>query len=210
MKRKKPKPLVAPPMRSMKRARKVTSAFHELTRQIEGAKEAGDRGTAKQAEAELEALGGRASYQEASVLTTSRHRTCKWVFSLLTKYGLRPGKGVPPLPVLEVGAVNGQLMSIPWLRHLQQGGHLFVMVPLRCLTHSPYTTWESFQRALELVGFQVKATKTSPKVAFLCAQAVEVPEPGPQLTAALAEFAHPPKVITPGAKNTNDFAICYG
>ena len=54
------------------------------------------------AEAELSVLGGRASYQAASELTTSKHRTSKWMFSLLTQMGLRPGKGQPPLKVLEV------------------------------------------------------------------------------------------------------------
>lgn len=49
------------------------------------------------------------------MLTTSRHRTSKYVFSTLTRLGLRPHKGKPPLRVLEVGAVNKQLMSVPWL-----------------------------------------------------------------------------------------------
>ena len=57
----------------------------------------------------------RAAYQEASALTTSRHRTAKYVFALLTRHGLRPGRGEPPLPLLEVGAVNTQLLSVPWL-----------------------------------------------------------------------------------------------
>ena len=57
------------------------------------------------AEAELSTLGGRASYQAASELTTSKHRTSKWMFSLLTQMGLRPGKGQPPLKVLEVRSI---------------------------------------------------------------------------------------------------------
>ena len=48
-------------------------------------------------------LGGRAAYQAASELTTSKHRVSKWVFSVLTELGLRPSKGQPPLPLLEVG-----------------------------------------------------------------------------------------------------------
>jgi 25S rRNA (adenine2142-N1)-methyltransferase len=64
---------------------------------------------------ELDGLGGRQAYQEASVLTTTRHRTCKWVFAMITRLGLRPGKQSPPLRLLEVGAVNTQLMSVPWL-----------------------------------------------------------------------------------------------
>ena len=84
----------------------------------------------------------RAAYQEASALTTARHRTAKFVFAALTRHGLRPAKGQPPLPLLEaraptaqapalrsraalahrcaahasqVGAVNTQLLSVPWL-----------------------------------------------------------------------------------------------
>ena len=47
-------------------------------------------------------LGGRAAYQAASELTTSKHRVSKWVFSVLTELGQRPSKGQPPLPLLEV------------------------------------------------------------------------------------------------------------
>ena len=50
-------------------------------------------------------LGGRAAYQAASELTTSKHRVSKWVFSVLTELGLRPSKGQPPLPLLEVGSL---------------------------------------------------------------------------------------------------------
>jgi 25S rRNA (adenine2142-N1)-methyltransferase len=37
------------------------------------------------------------------------------VFSIITKLGLRPKKSQSPLEVLEVGAVNTQLLSVPWL-----------------------------------------------------------------------------------------------
>lgn len=70
--------------------------------QIQAAVAEGRAEEAAAAEAELSELGGRASYQAASELTTSRHRTCKWIFSLLTQMKLRPGKGQPPLKVLEV------------------------------------------------------------------------------------------------------------
>lgn len=43
----------------------------------------------------------RAAYQEASALTTSKHRVAKWVFSRLTSLGMRPGKGEPKLRLLE-------------------------------------------------------------------------------------------------------------
>jgi 25S rRNA (adenine2142-N1)-methyltransferase len=43
------------------------------------------------------------------------HKTSKWVFQLLTRFNLRPAKKQPPLRVLEVGAINTQLLSCPWL-----------------------------------------------------------------------------------------------
>ena len=70
--------------------------------QLQAAVAEGRTEEAAAAEAELSELGGRACYQAASELTTSRHRTCKWIFSLLTQMKLRPGKGQPPLKVLEV------------------------------------------------------------------------------------------------------------
>jgi len=49
-------------------------------------------------------------------VTTSRSRhTSKWVFSKLTSLGMRPARGKQPLELLEVGAVNTQLLSVPWL-----------------------------------------------------------------------------------------------
>lgn len=112
--------------KSLKKARKVTGAFHQIHRQLEnctsshGNKVHETRRSVKetcgaQLRRELEDLGGRQAYQEASVLSTTRHRTCKWVFAMITKLGLRPGKQAAPLRLLEVGAVNTQLISVPWL-----------------------------------------------------------------------------------------------
>lgn len=103
--------LFPPPLRSLSAARRITSEFHRLTHQIEAA---GGADTSALS-AELERLGGRAAYQEASKLTTARVRPASHVFSALTRHGLRPRKGEPPLPLLEVGAVNLQLSSVPWL-----------------------------------------------------------------------------------------------
>ncbi|MDA9098134.1 BMT2 family SAM-dependent methyltransferase [bacterium] len=122
-----PKPLVPSAMKSLKRARHVTSEFHRIQRELNavagGGTGAKGRSNAhgssvhskKELEQQLEGLGGRQAYQEASVLTTQRHRTCKWVFAVLTKRGMRPGKNESPLKLLEVGAVNTQLLSVPWL-----------------------------------------------------------------------------------------------
>lgn len=52
--------------------------------------------------------------------------------------------------------------------HLRNGGHLFLMLPLLCLTKSTRTTRESFVETLTQIGFTVVARKESPKVAFFC------------------------------------------
>lgn len=118
-----PKPLVPSAMKSLKRARHVTSEFHRIQRELDvvagvsrdGTSSARARADKQQLERQLDSLGGRQAYQEASVLTTARHRTCKWVFAVLTKLGMRPKKNQSPLRVLEIGAVNTQLLSVPWL-----------------------------------------------------------------------------------------------
>ena len=81
--------------------------------QLQAAVAKGRDEEAASAEAELSALGGRASYQAASELTTSRHRTSKWIFSLLTQMELRPSKGQPPLKVLEVCPLHDNFQSLP-------------------------------------------------------------------------------------------------
>ena len=83
-----PKPLVPSALKSLKRARRVTSEFHRITHAIEKVNEGsteGQKGSTEAAvaetqrlEHELRAIGGRQAYQEASVLATGRHRTCKW------------------------------------------------------------------------------------------------------------------------------------
>ena len=116
-KKKKPtkqkKPLFGPGMRSMKRARSVTSEFHRLTRILDGTQANGRE--KEEAKRQLEEIGGRAAYQEASVLTTKRHRTAKWTFSMLTKRDFRPKSGERRLRTLEVGAINTDLMSAKFL-----------------------------------------------------------------------------------------------
>ena len=135
-KKRKPQPLVAP-VKSMKRARFLTSSFHKLTHQVaicaspsltgriqprewlvqaEEAAASGDAIKAQKLDQQVSELGGRAAYQAASELTTSKHRVSKWVFSVLTELGLRPSKGQPPLPLLEVrsGAVLQTAESAKW------------------------------------------------------------------------------------------------
>ncbi|RLN87148.1 hypothetical protein BBJ28_00013252 [Nothophytophthora sp. Chile5] len=121
------KPLhIAPPrMKSRRKARQVTTEFHRLTHELDRLKQqkpstaadAPQQRTEKITElnARLDALGGRQAYQDASILSTSFHKTSKWVFQLLTRFELRPKAKQPPLRVLEVGAINTQLLTCPWL-----------------------------------------------------------------------------------------------
>ncbi|DBA92717.1 TPA: hypothetical protein ACH3X1_002926 [Trebouxia sp. C0004] len=53
----KPKPLVKPAVKSLKQARKVTSDFHKVTRQLQIATAEGNAEGRAAAEAELSALG---------------------------------------------------------------------------------------------------------------------------------------------------------
>jgi len=106
----------------LKQARHVTSEFHRIHYKLEEAENSEINESAKTPfhgkiglRRQLRELGGRTSYQDASELTTTRHRTSKWVFSMITKLGFRPQKNRRPLALLEIGAVNTQLLSIPWL-----------------------------------------------------------------------------------------------
>ena len=113
----KKKPLVEPPMKSRKRARRVTSAYHRVTAAL--AAEAAGAGpgagpvaqaTRQALERELEALGGVQAYQQASQLNTAVHSTSKWVKRTLQERQLGRGAG-RRVRVLEVGAVNTQLLA---------------------------------------------------------------------------------------------------
>ena len=83
--------------------------------------------------------------------------------------------------------------------HLRDGGHLFLMLPLLCLTKSTRTTRESFVETLTQIGFEVVAQKESPKVAFFCL-----------MTAAPLELDGPTQVRGYARKRNrggNDFAV---
>ncbi|EGZ10165.1 hypothetical protein PHYSODRAFT_256360 [Phytophthora sojae] len=252
---------IAPPrMKSRRKARQVTTNFHRLTHELDRLKQQKPTDPAQQRERnervaeinkQLDALGGRQAYQDASILSTSFHRTSKWVFQLLTRFELRPKAKQPPLRVLEVGAINTQLLSCPWLdvraidlnsrherieqrdffslkpesefqvlvssmvlncvpgadkrgemlrlyrQHLKEGGLLFLMLPLLCLRHSQFMTYARFTKILEAVGFRVRETKESPKVAFFCLERIETVNEA-------ASF--PQKLLMPGDKR-NDFSV---
>ena len=137
------------PIKSIREARTVTSAFHKLIEERQalrtrlgmgnetryesasdtdpdsdsddacsesgcGETEAAQR--LRRVNRLLASMGGRKRYQAASMFATGLNKgTSKWVFSEVTRLGKRPVKGMPPLHVLEVGAINTQLLSCPFL-----------------------------------------------------------------------------------------------
>ncbi|CAK4758436.1 unnamed protein product [Aphanomyces euteiches] len=112
---------IGPPPESRRRARELTTEFHRVTHELQrlkAAKGSDNRERIQELEKRLKDMGGREAYQDASILSTSLHKTSRWVFQLLTKFNLRPGKKMPPLEVLEVGAINTQLVVCPWLNVL--------------------------------------------------------------------------------------------
>ena len=130
MKKKRKRPLAPPPLKSLKRARQVTSAFHAATRALDEALSKGDAEAAASARRAVEAAGGREAYQQASAAATGRHRTAsRFVWSHLTRLGLREkrkektgdrkkkkNKDRDKPRLLEIGAINTQLLSTPWLQ----------------------------------------------------------------------------------------------
>jgi 25S rRNA (adenine2142-N1)-methyltransferase len=240
-KRKRAKPLASlKPVKSRRHARELTTKFHKLTAKLDKA-DGADPLAKAEIEKEIEDMGGRRAYQDASILSTSMHKTSRWVFQLLTKFLLRPAKGQPALKLLEVGAINTQLVACPWmevdaidlnsvdpkirqidffdlephgqhdvvvssmvincvpdarargrmlrmyLQHLRPGGHLFLMLPLLCLTNSNFVTIQMFEKLLVGVGFEIREKKQSPKIAFYCLQAKQGKAVQPNINGAEEE-----------------------
>jgi 25S rRNA (adenine2142-N1)-methyltransferase len=148
----------AQPVTSLKLARKLTSKFHALLNEETALKTGIGAGRAldpaektarlKEIAVEIAAAGGRERYQEASALATKHFRSSRFVFKHLVKYGLQPKKGEAPLNVLEIGAVNAQLVVCPWLRvraiditsrdskHIEQKD--FFEIPVKDAVHGEY------------------------------------------------------------------------
>ena len=108
-------------MSSRRRARQVTTTFHRLTHEIErvrssSALDEATRTTMLQdLEQQLQDSGGRNAYQQASVVNTSMFSTSKYVTATLTKLGVRRSSGEALPTLLEVGAINCQLVTNQWL-----------------------------------------------------------------------------------------------
>lgn len=115
-KRSKPVPLAPPALKSRKRARKLTTDFHRLTRQIDHAR--GDNDKVAVLNHMIDEMGGRVEYQRASQVSTSFFSTSKWVLGVLHRngwaYGISPDQGTRPrrsTRVLEIGAINTELLD---------------------------------------------------------------------------------------------------
>lgn len=97
-----------------------------------------------------------------------------------------------------------------YYEHLQPGGLLFLMVPLLCLRHSRFMTYDRFTQILEAVGFRVKETKDSPKVSFFCLEKRGDPPPkcplGSGATGKAAAPLFPRKLLVSGDKR-NAFSV---
>lgn len=83
-----PKPIGPPPMRSRKRARKVTTLFHKLTKLRDEALQKQDRKRVQELELQIDDMGGFDEYQRASQLNTRFHSTSKWVLKVLIDRGV--------------------------------------------------------------------------------------------------------------------------
>ena len=100
----------------------MTTAFHRLTHELDRVRSSTtlDAETKQQQiqdlEQQLEEAGGRKAYQDASIVNTSLFRTSKYVTSVLTRLGLRRSSGEALPTLLEVGAINCQLVTNKWLQ----------------------------------------------------------------------------------------------
>jgi 25S rRNA (adenine2142-N1)-methyltransferase len=123
-KKKRPVPLAPPPeMKSRKRARKVTSLFHKLTRELAEAELEDDQEKIQTLQKQIEEMGGREEYQRASQLSTKFHSTSKWVLKVIREKGWLNGRTTrkiqtglgqdkkSPLQILEIGAINTELID---------------------------------------------------------------------------------------------------
>ena len=127
MARKKSQPLARPPkLPSRKKARKLTTEFHRLTRLRE--QHADDPQAVQEYDAKIAQMGGRHEYQRASQTSTSFFSTSKWVLGVLSRNGWlygrkeafqvkqdgeRAPKKLPrqPTRLLEIGAINTELLD---------------------------------------------------------------------------------------------------
>jgi 25S rRNA (adenine2142-N1)-methyltransferase len=83
-----PKPIAPPPMKSRKKARKVTTLFHKLTQCRDEALKLNDISKVQEFNTQISEMGGFDEYQRASQLNTRLHSTSRWVLKFLLDKGL--------------------------------------------------------------------------------------------------------------------------
>ena len=90
---------------SRKHARRLTTQYHDITRRMATATSEEARAACR---VDLEAMGGVKAYQAASALNTALNPTSRWVMRALRQSSRA---STPPIRVLEIGAVNTQLLD---------------------------------------------------------------------------------------------------
>jgi 25S rRNA (adenine2142-N1)-methyltransferase len=130
-KKRKAVPLAPPVLKSRKKARHVTTAFHKLTRQRDAAQLAGDSEQVQILDQSIQEMGGREEYQRASQVSVSFHSTSKWVLGYLSRngwlYGVVPNEGTStrrPTRLLEVGAISTELLDAAKRTELKEGSEV--------------------------------------------------------------------------------------
>ena len=100
-------PIVPLPQKvtSRKHARRLTTQYHDITRRMAAATSEEARAACR---VDLEAMGGVKAYQAASALNTALNPTSRWVMRALRQSSRA---STPPMRVLEIGAVNTQLLD---------------------------------------------------------------------------------------------------
>jgi len=110
-------------MKSRKLARKITTKFHKLNTLLSSTETSQEE--LERVGKEMEEMGGRARYQEASQLSTKHFSTSKWVIGRIQSLGLLRGveigskegddgqsDDIRPTNLLEIGAINTDLLSL--------------------------------------------------------------------------------------------------
>ena len=136
-------PIGGKDMKSRRKARFVTSQYHNIRNELTAIDKDVDTPLAEKdrqkeiLNEKLEAIGGVDKYQQASIISTSHFKTSRWVVTILEQIGMKkllddegaisevPSSGSQicttattssrKLNVLEVGAINTQLQQCKWL-----------------------------------------------------------------------------------------------
>ena len=122
-------PIGGKAVKSRRKAREVTSAYHNIQNELSQVQKDGTLTTMEKEERkrglmkQMEAIGGVDKYQQASIISTTHFKTSRWVVSVLEELGRKPlssssssSSSSPKLATLEVGAINIQLQQCSWLR----------------------------------------------------------------------------------------------